>query len=105
VSGDDFLAQIDERLAAFRHEERSQHRPGRHRGDEWLGDRSNLRFDDVPRLFGGPFAKSDVAFLSNQSRSIVCEIEEPSLDLPPGWRWSGWGASDRRLGSRTVAFT
>src|SRR4029450_1152657 len=104
-SGHDFPAQIDERLAAFRHEDRSQHRPGRYRGDEWLGGRSNLRFDDVPRLFSDPFAKGDVAFLSNQSRAIVCDIEEPSLDLPPGWRWRGWGAGDRRLDSGTAAFT
>jgi hypothetical protein len=25
----------------------------------------------VPRLFGCPFAKGDIAFLSNQSRAIV----------------------------------
>jgi hypothetical protein len=106
VRGGDFTAQIDERLALLGDEQRAQRRPRRHRRYQRLGDRADLRRDDLARLLGGVFGVRDVAFDSGELGAALADVEQPRLDLASGRRRRGRrrrGHRARRPPSRRAA--
>ena len=83
----------------------------RNRRHERLGDRRDLRGDDLARLLDGAFAVGDVALDAGQPHAVVGDVEQPRLDLAAGRRRArpatarrpraAWRATSR--GSRRTA--
>ena len=83
--GDGLAAEIDVGVAALGDEHRAERRARRHRRDERLGDRRDLRVDDFPRLLRA-FGKRHLALDARQPRAVVGHVEQARLDRPAGCR-------------------